>query len=90
MTKALRKPAPPRSVCSIGDAWEAPWRELAMEESAGKTCAEFVFLYPPGIPILTPGEQITEEILEYLLWCRASGFSLHGMADYSMEKIRVL
>ena len=90
MTKTLKMPVPPRSVCSLGEAWEAPWQELAMEESAGKTCAEFVFLYPPGIPILTPGEQITGEILEYLLWCRASGFSLHGMADYSMEKIRVL
>ena len=89
-TDTLRMPAAPLIDRPIGQAWEAPWKELPLEACAGETCAEFVFLYPPGIPILAPGERITKEVLAYLLSCRASGFGLHGMADHSMKKIRIL
>ncbi|MDE7138405.1 MAG: aminotransferase class I/II-fold pyridoxal phosphate-dependent enzyme, partial [Ruminococcus sp.] len=39
---------------------------LPLEKSAGRVCSEFVMCYPPGIPILAPGELITDEIIEYI------------------------
>lgn len=36
-------------------------------------CSEFVMCYPPGIPILTPGEQITEEIIDYIAYALEKG-----------------
>ena len=40
----------------------------ARRETAGRVCSEFVMCYPPGIPILAPGEQITEEIIDYIAY----------------------
>ena len=45
-------------------AFYAPKRSLPLEEAAGHVCSEFVMCYPPGIPILAPGELITPEIIE--------------------------
>lgn len=52
--------------------------------------AEFVYLYPPGIPLLVPGEQITQELLEQFLYYTKCGFELQGLADYAGEKIKVV
>jgi arginine decarboxylase len=46
--------------------------------------------YPPGIPILTPGERITEEIIEYIEYAREKGCSLQGTMDPECKEIRVL
>ena len=40
---------------------------------AGRVCSEFVMCYPPGIPILAPGEQITEEIIDYIAYAQGKG-----------------
>ena len=44
---------------SMADAMEAPTEKCPLEESIGRISAEFAYLYPPGIPLITPGEQIT-------------------------------
>ena len=80
----------PETVVPLRDAWDAPWRSCVLEESAGMIAAEFVYRYPPGIPLLVPGERITKELLSLLLSDRARGVSLQGMADYIMKEIRVL
>ena len=41
-------------------------------------CSEFVMCYPPGIPILAPGERITAEILDYIEYAKAKGCSMTG------------
>lgn len=61
-----------------------------LRESAGCISAEFVYLYPPGIPLLVPGEQIAQELLEQLLYYRKCGFELQGLADYTGQKIKVV
>ncbi len=80
----------PETVCSIQEAWDGDFKEVPLEESKGEISAEFVSLYPPGTPILTPGERISDQILAHLCRCRDVGFSLVGMADHSMKRIRVL
>lgn len=64
--------------------------ELPLQESAGCVSAEFIYLYPPGIPLLIPGERIGEELLGRLESYKRQGFSLQGLNDYKGEKIRLV
>lgn len=63
---------------------------LDLCESGGHICAEFVMSYPPGIPILAPGERITDEIIDYISYARAKGCFLTGTEDLSVKRIKVL
>ena len=46
--------------------------------------------YPPGIPILAPGELITQDIIDHIIYSKEKGCSLQGTADPDTEYIRVL
>ena len=59
-------------------------------ESAGKISGEFVMAYPPGIPILAPGEKITEEIISYIMYSKEKGCLLTGTEDMKVEFINVI
>lgn len=63
---------------------------MPIEKSAGKVCGEFVMCYPPGIPILAPGELITEEILCYIAYAKEKGCFLTGTEDMKIEHINVV
>ncbi|MBQ9763628.1 MAG: aminotransferase class I/II-fold pyridoxal phosphate-dependent enzyme [Phascolarctobacterium sp.] len=63
---------------------------IALEESAGKICGEQVSFYPPGIPVLLPGEVITEEIIAYCQMMKGLGLPVSGPADGSLKTIRVV
>lgn len=56
-------------------------------ESAGMISREFLYLYPPGIPLLAPGEIITKEILSAVFRYKTSGFSVLGLSDHSLSTI---
>lgn len=77
----------PRICRSIADAMEADWEEQPIEKSAGKISAEFVYLYPPGIPLLVPGEQITGHFLENVRRYKEKRLSLQGTRDVACERI---
>lgn len=72
---------------TIADAMESESQSISLEESEGKISAEFVYLYPPGIPILVPGEKITNEFLKMIERYKKQGFVLQGMRDYTNERI---
>lgn len=63
---------------------------VPIEKSAGRISGEFVMCYPPGIPILAPGEQITEEILDYIRYAGEKGCFLTGTEDLEIKNIRIL
>lgn len=63
---------------------------LPLRESLGRVCSEFVMCYPPGIPILAPGEEITQEILEYILYAKEKGCFMTGPEDMEIERLNVL
>lgn len=63
---------------------------VALEESSGKICGEQVSFYPPGIPVLLPGEVITEEIIAYCKMMKNLGLPVSGPADGSLKTIRVV
>lgn len=63
---------------------------LPLEESAGRICTEFVMCYPPGIPILAPGELITEDIIKYIKYAKEKGCQMTGTEDINLERLNVL
>ncbi|MBR6044509.1 MAG: aminotransferase class I/II-fold pyridoxal phosphate-dependent enzyme [Ruminococcus sp.] len=63
---------------------------VPIRETAGRICGEFVMCYPPGIPILAPGEMITKEIIDYTLFAKEKGCSMQGPEDGSLERLNVL
>lgn len=65
-------------------------KSMPIEKSAGKTCGEFLMAYPPGIPILAPGERITEDILNYIFYAKEKGCFLTGPEDMQIEHINVV
>ncbi len=80
----------PVVMCSPQDAFYANKRQLPLEETLGKICAEFVMCYPPGIPILAPGELITKDALEYIVYAKAKGCNLTGAEDINTDKINIM
>lgn len=80
----------PQVVLTPQEAFYAPKQTLPLAESVGHICSEFVMCYPPGIPILAPGERITEEILDYIQYSKEKGCFLTGTEDHKVENINVL
>lgn len=72
------------------EAFYAPKESLPLEETEGRVCSEFVMCYPPGIPILAPGERVTREILDYIRYAKGKGCSLTGPEDLSIRRLNVL
>lgn len=71
-------------------AFYAPKISLPIEETEGRICSEFVMCYPPGIPILAPGEVITREILDYIKYAKEKGSQITGPEDINIERLNVL
>lgn len=79
--------AKPETVCSIREALAKSSVPVDFAKSAGQVSGEFIYLYPPGIPVIAPGEKITEEILMYLEEAAGMGLSIQGLRDYEHKKI---
>lgn len=81
---------PPDVVVSPQEAFYAEKEALPRRETLGRISSEFVMCYPPGIPILAPGERITQEILDYITYAKEKGCSLTGPEDESIDNLNVL
>lgn len=80
----------PQVIMAPQKAFYAPKRSVPLRESEGHVCSEFVMCYPPGIPILAPGEFITREILDYIVYAKEKGCSLTGTEDIHIERINIV
>lgn len=80
----------PSVIMTPHDAFYAEKKQVGLRESCGMVCSEFVMCYPPGIPILSPGERITKEILDYIIYAKQKGCLLTGTEDPNVEKINVV
>ena len=65
----------------ICEAMDANTGRTALQDTVGKVSAEFVYLYPPGIPIIAPGEVFTEEIVRKIEAYKAAGLLVQGPAN---------
>ncbi|MCI5994529.1 MAG: aminotransferase class I/II-fold pyridoxal phosphate-dependent enzyme [Blautia sp.] len=79
-----------QTVYKICDAMKGRSREVLLKESEGYVCREFVYLYPPGIPMLVPGEKISRSVLDRIEEYRKEKYSIQGMEDHTCRRIRVM
>lgn len=81
----------PSVVMTPQEAFYAEKEEMIpIRETNGRICTEFVMCYPPGIPILAPGERITQEIIEYIVYAKEKGCSMTGPEDETIERLNVI
>jgi len=80
----------PQVVTTPQYAFYAEKESLPLDETEGRVCSEFVMCYPPGIPILAPGERVTKDILRYIKYAKEKGCSLTGPEDIEIKRLNVL
>ncbi|MBO5159235.1 MAG: aminotransferase class V-fold PLP-dependent enzyme [Lachnospiraceae bacterium] len=69
----------PKALMRICEAVEKPKKSLPLLESMGETSASYVYIYPPGIPLLTPGEKISERCVRQLQFYLEEGLEVYGL-----------
>lgn len=80
----------PRVVTTPQKAFYAKKESLPLRQTRGRVCSEFVMCYPPGIPILAPGEVVTEDIIDYIEYAKEKGCSMQGTEDPTVCRLNVL
>ena len=80
----------PEVITAPQKAFYGKKKSVPINESSGKVCGEFVMCYPPGIPILAPGEKITDEIINYINYAKEKGCFMTGTQDMKLKNINIL
>lgn len=75
------------TACSLSDAWDGSKEEIPLEESEGKRAGEFVNLYPPGVPLLVPGERITGRLRQKIGSLLEQGLTVQGIELRDGERL---
>lgn len=88
--KTYAIPPIPEAVVTPREAFLSDHVEVPLRKSVGRVCAEVVTPYPPGIPLLCPGERITKETIDYLRLELKAGVHIQGPVDERLRTIRVL
>lgn len=80
----------PKVILAPQEAFYSEKKLVNLEDAVGGVCTEFVMCYPPGIPILAPGEEITKEIVDYIKYAKDKGCFLTGTEDLDVNRINIL
>ena len=80
----------PKVAVSPQEAFYSQKKSVRIIDAVGAVSGEFVMCYPPGIPILAPGELITKEIAQYIVYAKEKGCSMQGTEDPAVEYLKVL
>lgn len=86
----IQLPDIPELVYSPRNAFYAETITVPFQEAAGSIIAEFIMIYPPGIPVLLPGERITEQNIRYIQEHIEAGLPVQGPEDPTIQKIRII
>jgi lysine decarboxylase len=89
-TTKMLLPSPPQTVMSMRDAFFAETMVVTLNEAVGKISADTICVYPPGIPVLLPGEIISQESTDFLAECDRAGLPVHGLQDTTKRTVRVI
>jgi len=86
----VKIPEIPQLSLTPRDAFYAETEVVPFKESAGRIIAEFIYVYPPGIPILLPGEVISQENIDYIVEHVEVGLPVKGPEDRSVQQVKVI
>ena len=79
-----------KQMMRISQAMDAESERCALEECIGRTSVEFAYLYPPGIPLIVPGEQISGHFVKNVRRYLEQGFEVQGLSDQTSETVCVV
>ncbi|MBC2856716.1 MAG: aminotransferase class I/II-fold pyridoxal phosphate-dependent enzyme [Cetobacterium sp.] len=85
-----KMPTIPEAVLIPREAFYSEKNKVKFAESEGKICAEMIMAYPPGIPIITPGERISKEIINYVKELKEAKLHVQGMEDPELNYVNVI
>jgi arginine decarboxylase len=86
----VKIPEIPHLALTPRDAFYGETELVSFKESAGRIIAEFIYVYPPGIPILLPGEVISQENIDYIVDHLEVGLPVKGPEDRSVTNVKVI
>ncbi|MCB1172550.1 MAG: aminotransferase class I/II-fold pyridoxal phosphate-dependent enzyme [Leptospiraceae bacterium] len=89
-TRVSQMPDMPDLIVIPRDAFYSHQKSVALEDSVNEISGEMVMSYPPGIPVICPGERITRDIIDYINILKEHNCHLQGTADPFVNNIRVL
>lgn len=73
---------PPACKMTLTEAWDSQREEVRLDQSVGRTVGEFVNLYPPGVPLLVPGERMSGELNRKIHTWIGKGMDVQGVRSY--------
>ena len=76
-------------VMTIAQATGSRMQTMDLTDSTGQVCGEYIYLYPPGIPLAVPGERMTEKLITHILDMQRKGLEIQGLRDYTGKKVDV-
>ncbi|NLL47004.1 MAG: aminotransferase class V-fold PLP-dependent enzyme [Firmicutes bacterium] len=76
---AVKSPELPPILMGLREAFFQEQAMISLAKAEGKVSGGFLTPYPPGVPVIAPGEQFTSEVIEYLLWCSSIGWPIRGL-----------
>jgi len=77
-------------VMNLYEAVDSDSETISLQAAAGRISRDMVYLYPPGIPYIVPGERISDACIDMLNSYKARGYEIKGMADESGDMVRVV
>ena len=80
----------PKKILTPREAFYSNKKSVKINDSIGKISGDYIIPYPPGIRLVSPGEIITKEIIDYILQCREKGMNVSGVKDSSLEYIQII
>lgn len=86
----VKIPEIPQLSLTPRDAFYGDTETIPFKDSAGRIIAEFIYVYPPGIPILLPGEVISQENIDYIIDHVEVGLPVKGPEDRSVQNVKVI
>jgi len=81
-----REPPRGEAVISLSQAFYAPARECSLDQAVGKISGDTVLIYPPGSPVVVPGERMTAEVVGYIRQAVECGLDVLGRGHSGGEK----
>jgi len=90
MNQVTSKPHSVELVLSPREAFYADKEKVSLEAALGHISGESVMAYPPGIPVVTPGEYISQEVIDYIEFLKSEDTMLTDMDDVQLKTIKVI
>ena len=72
---------PPKSCMTLARAFHSEWETIPLNKAVGRLAAGFINLYPPGSPIVAPGELLDEAVIKRIEECRRAGLNIQGVSE---------